>query len=174
MLVILGVFLPWGCYQDFFGFCVAGINFNLANLAYGNSDAIIMMVMISIGGSLIIGAIDSIYPWRWEIISIFVASVISYFSINKGMAYDNGGLVIIFLSCISLWGVFRLARLTQRANVVVTVSSSALVLTLAYHMIRILIYQIPRLEVQLGLPIAFVGSMLMFVMRKSINSPSTS
>jgi hypothetical protein len=157
--VILGSFLPWEC--------SAGIEFQLG-LASLSFDAIVMMAMILVAGSLIIGAIDFIQQWRSEIIVIFITVVLIYFLIDKVFIGGNGVIVII-LCGIALWSVFRPARLTRQARQVATASTAALVLILAYYVVYVLYYQIAERDMiggttlVFGLPMAFVGSLLMLI-----------
>jgi len=175
LLVILGTFLPWECYGGgFFYFCSAGINFTPANLNYYNSDPHVMLIMISIGGSLIISGIEAFRQWRVELIGIFITSVILYFSIKNGIIYGTGGFITLFLTVISIWGVFRLARFNQRAIIVVTIATSSLVLVLMFYIIRTSLPQTLQSNLYLdstlefGLPVALVGSILMFAMRRNV------
>ncbi len=170
LLVILGSFLPWKCSGDLIWYCSTGIESQFW-LASPSFDAMVMMVMILVAGSLIIGAIDFIQRWRSEIIVIFITVVLIYFLIDK--AFIGGdGLIVIILCGIALWSVFRPARLTRQARQVATAGTAALVLILAYYLVYVLYYQIAERDgvggttLMFGLPMAFVGSLLMFVTRK--------
>ncbi len=171
LLVILGSFLPWECSGDLVWYCSAGIGFRLPALSSAALDAFVMMVVILVAGSLIIGTIDSIRPWRSEIIIIFIISVVFYFLPDKSFI-GGDGLIVIILCGIALWNVFRPERLTRPARRVATASTAALMLILACYLVYVLYHQIAERDwiggttLMFGLPMAFVGSLLMFVTRK--------
>ena len=177
--VFLGAFLPWECYGDFLYVCYYGIHLDFINLDHGYSDSIVMMVMISIGGSMILSGIMNIRQWLPEVIGVFVTSVVLYFSTKEGIVLSRtGGLVVIFLTCVSLWSVFRLARFSSRAYLLTTISTSSLILVLIFQISRILFYQIVQAETysyssfKIGLPVALVGAILMFAMRQNVTDSS--
>ena len=169
LLTILGSFLPWRCSGDIFWYCSAGLDFNFGILALINPSAAVMIVAVLMAVLLIASAVDLIQRWRFEISAVIIVSALLYLLIDKGIVADNGGLTILILCSIALWGFFRSAEFTRHSDLVITVSILLLVGISIYQTISVLLKQIAEghiigvISLQFGLPIVLIGSLLMLV-----------
>ncbi len=176
VFAFLGVFLPWWCQGDFINYCTAGISINLSGglLAFKSEQLIVNILFLSIIG-LMYSTFGSTKAQSIYLIciSIFVFGYLVFKDLIIIANYSAG--FMFMLTVIIVWLTFNSFNSTHYTSLMITILGIALIFISLYQILNALYWQIAErdiiggLTVQLGLPLIFVGSLFIVIIKVKKN-----